>query len=170
LLSRSDSGQFRAEKAGTFCIVNGGHVMIRSLMMSVVAIGCLVPAGAIGTAQEGQVAEARILEIRSYNLKPGMHERFRQLFESQASPMLERAGIDVVAFGPSLHEENSWFLMRSFPSIGDRRAREEAFYGSREWREGPRAAVLDCIESYTTVVMELDSTTIEDLRKIAGSE
>jgi NIPSNAP len=142
--------------------------MIRSLMMSIVAIGCLAPAGAISLAQEATLAEMRILEIRSYNLKPGMHERFRQLFESQASPMLERAGIDVVAFGPSLHDENSWFLMRSFPGIGERQASEEAFYGSREWRDGPRAAVLDCIESYTTAVVELDSTTIESLRTIAG--
>jgi hypothetical protein len=170
LLSRSGSGQFPVKKAGNFLIVNGGHVMIRSLMMSIVAIGCLAPAGAIGLAQEAAVAETRILEIRSYNLKTGMHERFRQLFESQASPMLERAGIDVVAFGPSLHDENSWFLMRSFPSIGDRQASEESFYGSREWREGPRAAVLDCIESYTTVVVELDSTTIESLRGIAGRD
>ena len=144
--------------------------MIRSLMMSIMAIGCLAPAGAISLAQEATNAETRILEIRSYNLKPGRHERFRQLFEGQASPMLERAGIDVVAFGPSLHDENSWLLMRSFPSIGDRQASEEAFYGSREWREGPRAAVLDCIESYTTVVVELDSTTIERLRAVEGSE
>jgi hypothetical protein len=28
--------------------------------------------------------------------------------------------------------------------------------------------VLDCIESYTTAVVELDSTTIESLRTIAG--
>jgi hypothetical protein len=53
---------------------------------------------------------------------------------------------------------------------GTGQASEDAFYGSREWREGPRTAVLDCIESYTTVVVELDSRTIESLRAIAGSE
>ena len=144
--------------------------MIRSLMMSIMAIGCLAPAGAIRLAQEAKIAETRILEIRSYNLKPGMHERFRRLFHTRASPMLERAGIDVVAFGPSRHDDNSWLLMRSFPSMDDRQASEEAFYGSREWREGPRAAVLDCIESYTTVVVELDNQAIEALRGLAGSE
>ena len=144
--------------------------MIRFLTISIAAIGCLAAAGSVSPAQEAKVTETRTVEVRSYNLKPGKHEQFRQLFHNQAYPMLKRAGIDVIAFGPSLHDENSWFLMRSFPSIGARQASEDAFYGSREWREGPRAAVLDCIESYATVVVELDDRTIQALRGLAGSE
>jgi hypothetical protein len=145
--------------------------MIRSiLMVSIAAIGCLAAAGSVSVAQDAEGAGTRTVEIRSYNLKPGRHEEFLKLFRTEAFPMLTRAGIDVIAFGPSLHDEDSWFLMRSFPSLRDRQASEDAFYGSREWREGPRAAVLDCIESYTTVVVELDSRTIESLRGIAGSE
>jgi ketosteroid isomerase-like protein len=38
------------------------------------------------------------------------------------------------------------------------------FYGSSEWREGPRAAVLAAIENYTTVVVQLDDVTLRVLR------
>lgn len=109
-----------------------------------------------------------VVEIRSYNLKPGTRERFHSLFLEQAWPLLRRAEIDVVAFGPSMHDENSYFLMRSFRGVEERQAAEDAFYGSEAWRDGPREAVLDCIESYTTVVVKLDAATIAGLRKIPG--
>jgi hypothetical protein len=123
--------------------------------------------------QDADVASAAapshaVVEIRSYNLKPGTRERFHGLFVEQAWPLLRRAEMDVVAFGPSMHDENSYFLMRSFSGVEERQAAEDAFYGSKAWLEGPRQAVLDCIESYTTVVVQLDAGTISGLRKLSG--
>jgi hypothetical protein len=126
-----------------------------------------------GTTPDSGQAPARetsVVEIRSYNLKPGTRERFRRLFLDEAYPMLKRANIDVVAYGPSLHDPDSWFLMRSFESVEGRQASEDAFYGSKEWIDGPRQAVLDCIESYTTVVIEADAATIAVLRKATPRE
>jgi hypothetical protein len=93
---------------------------------------------------------APVLEIRSYNLKSGTREKFHQLFVDEALPLLKRWKIDVVAYGPSLHDRDSYFLMRAFASPEDRERSEDAFYGSVEWRDGPRSAVLAAIESYTT--------------------
>jgi ketosteroid isomerase-like protein len=107
----------------------------------------------------------RVLEIRSYNLKPGTRDRFQQLFLRDALPMLHRWKIDVVAYGPSLHDDDSYFLMRAFRTADDRRRAEEAFYGSEEWRAGPREAVLSYIVSYTTVVVEIDHNTLGGLRR-----
>jgi hypothetical protein len=123
------------------------------------------------TSEGAQAAAASttVVEIRSYNLKQGTSERFRQLFADAAFPMLQRANIDVIAFGPSLHDPQSWFLVRSFDGVEDRQASEDAFYGSTEWIEGPREAVLDCIESYTTIVIEADPALIAALRKIGVS-
>ena len=47
------------------------------------------------------------LEIRSYSLKPGTREEFHRLFIEEALPMLQRWNVDVVDYGPSLHDENS---------------------------------------------------------------
>ncbi|MDB4968082.1 MAG: hypothetical protein JWN44_3771 [Myxococcales bacterium] len=96
------------------------------------------------------------IEIRSYNLKPGTRERFHQLFVTQALPMLRRWKIDVVLHGPSLHDDDSYVLMRAFAGVEERQRSEDAFYGSDEWRSGPRAAILAAIESYTTVVLPRD--------------
>jgi hypothetical protein len=118
------------------------------------------------SAARGEPTQAsRIVEIRSYNLKPGTRERFHQRFEQEALPMLRRWKIDVVAYGPSLHDSDSYFLMRAYSSIEGRQRSEDAFYGSDEWRKGPREAVLADIDSYTTIVIELDDATLQGLRR-----
>jgi hypothetical protein len=105
------------------------------------------------------------VEVRSYDLKPGTREEYHRLFLEEAMPILKRFHVDVVAYGPSLHAENSCYLMRRFDSLVQREQSEESFYGSDEWRKGPRQAVLACIENYSEVVFELDEVTVNGLRK-----
>lgn len=105
-----------------------------------------------------------VLEIRSYNLKPGTRDSFHQLFVRESLPLLQRARIDVVAYGPSLHDRDSYFLMRAFPGVQAREDAERAFYESAEWQKGPRAAVIAAIDSYTTIVIAVDEPTLSRLR------
>jgi NIPSNAP len=116
------------------------------------------------TVQE--VPMNHFVEIRSYNLKLGTREEFHRLFLEEAFPMLQRWKVDVVAYGPSLHDQDSYFLMRRFDSLAQREESENAFYGSDEWRQGPREAIIALIESYTEIVLELDEATIRGLRRI----
>jgi ketosteroid isomerase-like protein len=109
----------------------------------------------------------RVIEIRSYNLKPGTRERFHRRFVDEALPMLKRWKVDVVAYGPSLHDDDSYYLMRAYGDLEARKRSEDAFYGSSEWRNGIGEAVLADIESYTTVVVRLDDGVIQSLRQIA---
>jgi hypothetical protein len=133
--------------------------IVRSLVMGalVVTMGSQADAG----------PKLAVVEIRSYNLKPGTRDRFQQLFLTDALPMLRRWKIDVVGYGPSLHDQDSYYLMRSFPSLEGRERTEDAFYASAEWRQGPREAILACIESYTTVVIRMDETALRSLRRSA---
>ena len=110
-----------------------------------------------------------MVEIRSYNLKPGTRDRFHQLFLKEALPMLQRWKVDVVGYGPSLHDKDSYFLMRAFEGIEQRQKAEDAFYGSEEWIKGPRERVLADIDSYTTIVVHLDAATLQGLRQ-SGSQ
>ena len=109
-----------------------------------------------------------MVEIRSYNLKPGTRDRFHQLFLKEALPLLKRWNVDVVAYGPSLHDQDSYFLMRAFTSVAQRQKDEDAFYGSQEWIKGPRERVLADIDSYTTIVVHLDDATLRGLRQVGG--
>ena len=108
---------------------------------------------------------ARIVEIRTYTLHPGAAQRYELLFKDIAMPMLERWGVDVVAAGPSVGDPNGYYLIRAFDDLDHRRRSEDAFYGSAEWREGPRESVLALIESYADLVLELDEPTIDGLRR-----
>lgn len=107
----------------------------------------------------------QIIEIRSYNLKAGTRTRFHRIVTEQSMPLLKQWGIDVVAYGPSLHDENSYFLIRAYLSLQERQQSQNEFYSSSEWRLGPRQSIIECIESDTSVVFELDSTTIASIRK-----
>src|SRR5919106_1786655 len=108
------------------------------------------------------------VEIRSYNLKTGTREEFHRLFLEDAFPMLQRWKVDVIAYGTSLHDENSYFLMRRYDSLAQREESENAFYGSDEWRQGPREAIIALIENYTEIVLELDESTLQGLRRVQG--
>ena len=106
------------------------------------------------------------IEIRSYALKPGTRDEFHRLFLAEALPMLQRWEVDVVAHGPSLHDSYSYFLMRRYDSLAQHEESENAFYGSDEWRQGPREAILALIENYTEVVLEVDEATLQGLRAV----
>jgi ketosteroid isomerase-like protein len=134
-------------------------MLVRGLTPALLTALLTWPVAAFETGQMD-----RVVEIRSYSLKPATRDHFHQLFVQEALPMLRRWKVDVVAYGPSLHDRDSYYLMRSYASVEDRQRSEDAFYGSAEWREGPRAAILAAIESYTTVVIELDDATLRGLR------
>jgi hypothetical protein len=137
----------------------------------VLCLATTILAATLVQAKKGESKNMHTVEIRSYNLKPGTRPRFHQVATEQAIRMLRRAKIDVVAIGPSLHDDSSYFLIRAFPSVEERQKQEDSFYNSEEWKQGPRQAILDCIESYTTVVMELDDAGLASLRKsVTGSK
>ena len=112
----------------------------------------------------------RWVEFRAYNLLPGTRDEFHRLVAEESMPLLDRHRMDVVAFGPSLNDEDSYYLIRSFASLEDRKRQEDAFYGSDEWRSGPRQAVVSRIESMTEVVIEMDDATIDGLRAATGHD
>ena len=69
--------------------------------------------------------------------------------------MLGRYEIDVVGYGPSLSDDDHYYLARAFPSSSSREERLGAFYGSDEWRENHDETVSELIETYHTVVIPL---------------
>jgi len=56
-------------------------------------------------------------------------------------------------------------VKRRVVDLAERQASEDAFYGSDDWKNGPREALLSLIESYIDVVLELDEPAIAALRR-----
>ena len=110
-------------------------------------------------------APRRIVEIRALTLRPGRRDEFHRLFAERSLPLLRRWRFDVVAYGPSPHDDVSFYVVRAFGDLAERQSAEDAFYGSDDWRRGPREAMLACIETYADVVLELDEDAVEGLRR-----
>jgi hypothetical protein len=94
-----------------------------------------------------------VLDLRTYKLKPGAGEQFGRILETDVLPMLDRFGIEVVGYGPSLDDADSYFLMRGFGSISKRNERLDALYGSEEWRRQHRERVLALIDSFHVLLL-----------------
>ena len=109
--------------------------------------------------------EKRLIEVRAYKLKPGADTEFDRLISTVALPMLHAVNMDVVASGPSAHEADTYFLIRAYADLADLNAQQDAFYGSDAWRQGPREAVLACIDHFLNTVLWLSPEGVEDLRR-----
>jgi hypothetical protein len=97
-----------------------------------------------------------ILDVRTYRLKADVADAFSRRFADAIGPMLQRHGIKVVHFGPSLIDPDSFCLIRSFASVEAREAQLAGFYGSEEWLEQHDEAVMGMIDSYNVCVIQND--------------
>jgi len=102
------------------------------------------------------------IEIRA--LKPQTRQEFQQIYVEEALPLLQRWSFDVVAHDPSLHDENTYYVIRLYDNLEKREKIEDTYYASEDWRQGPREAMLALIEGYVDAVLEVEDLTVQGLR------
>src|SRR5256885_14171506 len=69
-----------------------------------------------------------IIEILTLDIKPGGRDEFHQVYVNQSLPLLKKWNFRVLAYGPSLHDDKSYYVIRAFRSLEDRQKSEDAFY------------------------------------------
>jgi hypothetical protein len=106
----------------------------------------------------------RLVEIRSYKLRPGSGARFHDLVVTQSMPLLHTFGTEVVAFGPSVHDTDAYFLVRAYDSLDHRRQSQEAFYSSDAWKHGPRQSIVELIDADWNILLWLSPAAIKAMR------
>jgi hypothetical protein len=67
----------------------------------------------------------------------------------------KRWNLDVVAHGPSLHNEDTYYVIRRFESPAQREQMEDAYYASNDWCKGPHETILVLIESRFARILSL---------------
>jgi len=100
-----------------------------------------------------------MIEILTLNLRPGTREKFRQLYSAESLPLQKKWNIEVIAHGPSLLDENSYYVVRSFDSPEDRKKKQDAFSNSDEWQKGPRSAILGMIDNIAAIAVPAETFT-----------
>ena len=108
----------------------------------------------------------RLVEIRTYRLKPGTRNAFHQAMHSRDVPMLKARGMNVVAYGPSDHEEETYFLARAYADRAALEREQKAFYTSNEWITGPRQDLVARIDTYLNTLVWLSDEAVQSLREL----
>jgi hypothetical protein len=101
-----------------------------------------------------------ITEIRIYKLKENTASEFNKVFTVQSLPMMKRWNVNVVDYGFSLIDKESFCLIRSYENLEQRKESQDAFYGSDEWINGPEKAIMGCIDTYNTFVIDREKLNI----------
>ena len=109
-------------------------------------------------------ASNSIIEILTIDLKPGRRDEFHKLYVSEALPLLKKWNFEVLACGPSLHDVNSYYVIRRFKSLEDRQKSEDAYYSSDDWQEGPRSTILALVDDFAYAVL-----SAKTLKEITGT-
>ncbi|EOK0892946.1 hypothetical protein ACJY98_004973, partial [Escherichia coli] len=107
----------------------------------------------------------RIVEILQYTLKKDSGSDFHQIMHEVSVPLHTRNGIDVVAYGNSLQDADSYYLIRAFESEEQMKSVLDDFYASAGWRSGPREAIISRIEVSLKSVLTLPQNAVNELRK-----
>lgn len=107
----------------------------------------------------------QIVEILQYNLKKGYGAVFHQIMCEISVPLHSRHGIDVIAYGVSLHDTDRYYLIRTFATEHLMQQSLDAFYTSDDWLSGPREDIVSLIELSLKSVLSLPQSAVDALRK-----
>src|SRR6266478_3307072 len=58
-----------------------------------------------------------IIEILTLDIKPGGRDEFHQVYVNQSLPLLKKWNFRVLAYGPPLHDDKSYYVIRAFGSL-----------------------------------------------------
>lgn len=105
----------------------------------------------------GVSASENVIEILTLDIKPGRRDEFHELYVRQSLPLLKKWNIHVAAYGPSLHDADSYYIIRVFKSLEERQQSEDAFYGSDDWKNGPREAILALVDHFAYAVVSAET-------------
>ncbi|PKE31466.1 NIPSNAP family protein [Rahnella sp. AA] len=105
----------------------------------------------------------RIVEFLLYSLKKDSGAEFHRIMQEESIPLHRAAGMDVVAYGPSLHDSDSYHLIRAYDSLVHLAESQQSFYQSGDWRNGPREEIICRIKASVKSVVNLSDEAINGL-------
>jgi hypothetical protein len=135
-------------------------VLVRPTTRSILFVLAAIAFGTSSYAKTEQMkrpASNDVIEILILDIKPGKRDEFHKIYEKESLPLLRKWKINVISYGPSLHDENSYYIIRSFKSLEDRQKSEDAFYSSDDWKNGPRMALLALVDHFAYTVLPADT-------------
>ena len=95
-----------------------------------------------------------IIEMRTYRIKPGLRERFLEIFRAKSMPAHAEIGMKILGPFPAVDEPDVFFFMRGFPDLASREPMKAQFYEGALWKGELENVLMPMIEKYDVVLVE----------------
>ena len=94
-----------------------------------------------------------VVEMRTYKLKPGMRDRFLEVFRARSMPAHAEIGMKILGPFLSIDDPDSFFFMRGFPDLASREPMKARFYEGELWKGELEAVLMPMIEKYDVALV-----------------
>ena len=95
-----------------------------------------------------------IIEMRTYRLKPGLRERFLEIFRTKSVPAHDEIGMKILGPFLSIEDPDVFFFMRGFPDLASREPMKARFYEGELWKNELESVLMPMIEKYDVVLVD----------------
>ena len=95
-----------------------------------------------------------IIEMRTYQTKPGMRTRFLEIFSAKTVPAHREIGMTISGPFLSVDDPDTFFFMRGFPDLASREPMKAQFYEGELWKNELESVLMPMLEKYEVVVVE----------------
>src|ERR1700693_4719461 len=95
-----------------------------------------------------------IVEMRTYKLKPGVREKFLEIFRTKSVPAHDEIGMKILGPFLSVEDPDVFFFMRGFPDMASREPMKAKFYEGDLWKNELESVLMPMIEKYDVVVVD----------------
>jgi hypothetical protein len=95
-----------------------------------------------------------IVEMRTYQTRPGMRDRFLRAFREHTLPEHERLGMKMAGPFLAVDDPDSFFFMRGFADMASREELRRAFYEGPLWKGQLEQLLMPMLERYEQVLVD----------------
>src|SRR6202140_1358788 len=103
---------------------------------------------------ETRIIEMKIIEMRTYKLKPGKRSEFLEIFRSKSIPAHAEIGMKILGPFLSLEDPDTFFFMRGFPDLASREPMKAKFYEGELWQRELENLLMPILDKYDGVLAE----------------
>ncbi|WP_329521005.1 hypothetical protein [Spirillospora sp. NBC_01491] len=109
------------------------------------------------------MSDTVLLEVRLFTTAPGTRDEFHRVSRDGTIPLMRKCGIDVLAHGPALNDDDTYYLVRAFESEEDRVERGQSLYTTPEWLNQYEGPVTAMMADHRTAVIRVPREAAEAL-------
>jgi hypothetical protein len=95
-----------------------------------------------------------IIELRTYQTKPGKRAEFLEIFRTKSIPAHTEIGMKIIGPLLSIEDPDTFFFMRGFPDIDSREPMKARFYEGRLWKSELEGLLMPMLEKWDVVLVD----------------